>query len=141
MIHDHQTHFDVTLMCRLLDVSRQGYYDWVDRPAPPSAARRDAIVAAIRPSHALSPIAATVRPTFTRTCWKRASPVARVNTVAKRMREHGIRSVVVNRRFRITTTDSDHDQPVFDNRLDRDFTADGPDRKCAAATSRLHPDP
>ena len=47
------------------------------------------------------------------------------------MKEHGIKSVV-NKKFRITTTDSDHDQPVFENRLDRDFTADGPDRKWAA---------
>lgn len=47
------------------------------------------------------------------------------------MKEHGIRSIV-HRRFRVTTTDSNHDQPVFANRLDRDFAADGPDQKWAA---------
>jgi transposase InsO family protein len=47
------------------------------------------------------------------------------------MNEHGIRSIV-NRKFRVTTTDSNHDHPVFANRLDRDFAATAPDQKWAA---------
>ena len=52
MIHDHRDQFDTGLMCGLLGVSRRGYYDWIDRPAPPAAVRREAIVDAIRQSHA-----------------------------------------------------------------------------------------
>ena len=54
-----------------------------------------------------------------------------VNTVAKRMKRLGVASVV-HRKFRVTTTDSKHDRPVFENRLGRDFAAEAPDRKWAA---------
>jgi transposase InsO family protein len=116
-------------MCELLGVSRQGYYDWVGRPASPSALRRDVIVAAIRQSHVDSRCRYG-SPNVHRDLLD-AGVACCVNTVARRMREHGIRSNV-NRRFRVTTTDANHDHPVFANRLDRDFAADGPDRKWAA---------
>ena len=129
MIKDHRHAFDVRLMCELLDVSRQGYYDWVDRPASPSALRRVAIVAAIRQSHVGSG-GRYGSPNVHRDLLD-AGVACCVNTVAKRMKEHGIRSIVT-RKFRVTTTDSNHDHPVFENRLDRDFAADAPDRKWAA---------
>jgi putative transposase len=129
MIQDHQEQFDITLMCDLLEVSRQGYYDWVDRPPSASAIRRDAVVAAIRLSHVESHCRYG-SPNIHQDLLEKGIACC-VNTVARRMREHGIRSIV-NKRFRVTTTDSRHDQPVFENRLDRDFTADGPDRKWAA---------
>jgi transposase InsO family protein len=53
------------------------------------------------------------------------------NTVARLMRERGIRSVV-RRRFRVRTTDSTHAHPVAPNVLGRDFAAAAPDRKWAA---------
>jgi len=43
-----------------------------------------------------------------------------VNTVAKLMRDNDIRAKTA-RKFRVRTTDSDHDLPVADNRLDRRF--------------------
>jgi len=129
MIQDHREQFDITLMCDLLDVSRQGYYDWIDRPPSASAIRRDAVVAAIRLSHVESHCRYG-SPNIHQDLLEKGIACC-VNTVARRMREHGIRSIV-NKRFGVTTTDSRHDQPVFENRLDRDFTADGPDRKWAA---------
>ncbi len=42
------------------------------------------------------------------------------NTVAKLMRREGIRSKVA-RKFKVTTTDSNHDLPVAPNRLNQDF--------------------
>ena len=33
VIHEHRQEFEIAVMCRMLDVSRQGYYDWVDRPS------------------------------------------------------------------------------------------------------------
>ncbi len=62
-----------------------------------------------------------------------------VNTVARRMKEHGIRSSV-NRKFRVTTTDSNHEHPVFANRLDRDFAATAPNQKWAADITYIHTD-
>ena len=116
-------------MCELLGVSRQGYYDWVDRPASPASLRREAIVVAIRQSHVDSRCRYG-SPNVHQDLLAQGIACC-VNTVAKRMREHGIRSIV-GRKFRVTTTDSNHDHPVFENRLDRDFAADAPDRKWAA---------
>ena len=129
MIHDHREQFDVSLMCDLLGVSRQGYYDWIERPSSPSAIRRDAVVAAIRLAHAESHCRYG-SPNIHQELLEKGIKCC-LNTVARRMKEHAISSVV-HKKFRVSTTDSNHDQPVFENRLDRDFTATAPDQKWAA---------
>lgn len=129
MIHDHQNHFDITLMCDLLEVSRQGYYDWIDRPASPASLRREVVVQAIRQSHAESH-GRYGSPNIHQDLLEQGLDCC-VNTVAKRMREHGLASII-QRKFRVTTTDSHHDHPVFANRLDRDFVATAPNQKWAA---------
>jgi transposase InsO family protein len=48
-----------------------------------------------------------------------------VHTVAKLMRDHDIRAKTA-RKFRVRTTDSDHDLPVADNLLGRQFDPAGP---------------
>jgi len=47
-----------------------------------------------------------------------------VNTVAKLMRDNEIQAKTA-RKFRVSTTDSDHDLPVADNLLDRQFNPSG----------------
>jgi transposase InsO family protein len=137
VIHDHRQQFDVTLTCRLLDVSRQGYYDWIDRPASALALRQEAVVAAIRLAHVESHCRYG-SPNIHRDLLAQGIDCC-VNTVAKRMREHGIQSIV-HRKFRVATTDSDHPHPVFENRLDRDFTATGMNQKWAADITYIHTD-
>ena len=129
MIHDHLQHFDITLMCDLLEVSRQGYYDWIDRPVSPSSLHRNEIVTAIRQAHVDSHCRYG-SPNIHQDLLEKGLNCC-VNTVAKRMKEQGIRSNV-NRKFRVTTTDSAHDHPVFENRLERDFVATAPNQKWAA---------
>jgi putative transposase len=137
MIHDHQHFYDITLMCQLLDVSRQGYYDWIDRPASASALRRDAVVQAIRLAHVESHCRYG-SPNIHRDLLDQGLECC-LNTVAKRMREHGIASIV-HRKFRVATTDSNHPHPVFENRLDRDFRARVPNQKWAADITYIHTD-
>lgn len=132
VIHDNRHVFAVALMCDLLGVSRQGYYDWTRRVRrKPSArsVRREQIVAAIRRSHAASR-GRYGSPRIHSDLLEQGIACC-VNTVARRMREHGIASTV-RRKFRVTTTDSNHDHSVFANRLDRQFGAGAPDRKWAA---------
>lgn len=129
MIHDHLEQFEITLMCDLLEVSRQGYYDWIDRPASASSLRREVMVEAIRQAHVDSHCRYG-SPNIHQDLLDKGLECC-VNTVAKRMKEQGIRSHV-NQKFRVTTTDSAHDHPVFENRLDRDFAAAAPDQKWAA---------
>ena len=137
MIHDHRHQFDVTLTCHLLEVSRQGYYDWIDRPASALALRQEAVVAAIRLAHVQSRCRYG-SPNIHRDLLEQGIDCC-VNTVAKRMKEHGIQSIV-HRKFRVVTTDSDHPHPVFENRLDRDFTATGMNQKWAADITYIHTD-
>jgi transposase InsO family protein len=137
VIHDHLEHFDVALMCQLLEVSRQGYYDWIDRPASPSAIERDRILQAIRLAHVQSDCRYG-SPNIHRDLLEQGIACC-VNTVARRMKEHGIVSTV-SRKFRVATTDSNHPHPVFQNRLDRDFTATAPNQKWAADITYIHTD-
>lgn len=137
MIHDNQRNFDVTLMCDLLEVSRQGYYDWIDRPASPAAVRRQGIVKAIRQSHADSHCRYG-SPNIHKDLLEQGI-LCCVNTVARCMKNHGIASIV-HRKFRVTTTDSKHDRPVFENRLDRDFHATAMNQKWAADITYIHTD-
>jgi putative transposase len=117
-IDRHQGQWPVRLLCQTLEVSPAGYYAWRQRPGGERRQRRDALVVEIRAIHAQ----AKARYGSPRV---HAELVARghdccVNTVAKLMRDNGIRAKTA-RKFRVTTTDSDHDLPVADNLLDRQF--------------------
>ena len=46
-IRRHEADHAVSLMCRLLTVSRSGYYDGRDRPAPPRAQADEGLLKAI----------------------------------------------------------------------------------------------
>ena len=129
MIHDNQHDFDIAMMCDLLDVSRTGYYDWIERPPSAASLQRDVITSAIRQSHAESHCRYG-SPNIHRDLLEKGIDCC-LNTVAKQMKEHGIQSIV-HRKFRVRTTESNHGLPVFENRLDRDFTATGPNQKWAA---------
>jgi putative transposase len=125
---EHRDAWEVSMMCELLGVSRQGYYDWVDRPPSAAEARREAIVEQIRLSHAASRCTYGSPRIHHDLADKKVACC--VNTVAKLMKGRGIASLV-KRRFKVVTTDSAHGRPVFGNKLGRDFAAPSPDRKWA----------
>ena len=53
-IQDHREYFPVRLMCRVLDASPSGFYDWRRRPESPRAAEDRALVAKIQAVHSES---------------------------------------------------------------------------------------
>ena len=116
-------------MCRVLRVSRGGYYGWRDRVPSAGATRRQRIAAAVAQSHADSHRIYGYRKVqqdlaeaeATRCCGE---------TVRKVMGQLGLRGACKKRCVR--TTDSNHDQPVAANVLDRDFTTTGPNQKWVA---------
>ena len=127
----------VTLLCQVLEVSRGGYYAWRKRPVSARATRRAELATQVKAAHAQS------RGTY-------GSPRVHAelvasgvsvceNTVARVMREEGVRSVTA-RKFRCRTTDSAHAHPIADNVLGRDFGADLPDRKWAADVTYVETD-
>ena len=127
-VHAHRAAFEVSTMCHVPNVSRSGYYARVDRPPSAAGGRRAELTGLIRQAHADSH--GTYGGPRVHAELAEREVAACVNTVAKLMREAGIRSVTA-RRFVPRTTDSNHDLPVAANVLDRDFAADAPDRKWA----------
>ena len=119
-IEAHRDCWPVRLLCETLEVSPAGYYAWRGRPVSAQQQRRAALLVAIRAVHA-EVKARYGSPRI------HAELVARgqnccVNTVAKIMRHNGLAAKTA-RKFRCTT-DSDHDLPVAENLLDRQFDAD-----------------
>jgi putative transposase len=117
-IDQHKDQWPVRLLCETLEVAPAGYYAWRQRPASELRQRHDALVVEMQAIHA------EVKQRY-------GSPrmhkelVARgqdccVNTVAKLMRDNDIKAKSA-RKFRVTTTDSQHDLPVAANILDRQF--------------------
>jgi len=116
-IEGHRDRYDVARMCRQLEVSRTGYCQWRKRkPSERSVANAalDVHVAAIYQSSKRS----YGRPRIVRDlrdCGIQISP----ERVRNSLNRQGLRPVY-KRPFRVTT-DSDHDNPIAPNVLDRRF--------------------
>ena len=117
------------VMCKVLEVSRSGYYAWRDRPVSARRQRQQELIEQIRSVHDDSR-GTYGSPRITLDLKQKGVAVCE-NTVAKYMRESGV-FVQPRRRFVPQTTDSDHDYPIAPNRLDRDFAASAPNQKWAA---------
>jgi len=108
----------VVVMCRVLCVSRSGYYAW-QRRAPSATARRQAeLTERIGQAHAASRRIYGA-PRVHRELLAQDVRCAK-NTVAKLMRKSGLHSKR-QRRFVVRTTDSRHPHPIAPNRLNRQF--------------------
>ncbi len=117
--HTHE--FRVTIMCRVLQVSRAGYYAWCRRPESKRRKHDYSLAAKIRAVYSWSKrrygsprIAKELRVT--------ARAEASRKRVARLMREEGLRAKGA-RKFRVTTN-SQHSSPIADNVLDRNFRVD-----------------
>src|SRR2546423_13594669 len=117
-IDQHKDQWPVRLLCETLEVSPASYYAWRHCPRSAQEQRRDTLLVEIRAIHAEFK-ARYGSPRI------HAELVARghdccVNTVAKLMRDNDIQAKTA-RKFRCTTTDSNHDLPVAENLLGRQF--------------------
>jgi len=125
-IRDHLLEYPVEVSCRVLSVSRAGYYAWRDRPASPRTIRRHVLAAKIAVVHQEN------RCVYgsPRICQalRAAGEQACENTVAKVMRESGL-CARKKKKFVPQTTDSGHGHPVASNLLDRQFSAAKPNSK------------
>ncbi|MDE2107484.1 MAG: IS3 family transposase [Patescibacteria group bacterium] len=99
----------VTKACDTLEVSRSGYYAWQDRPESERAKQNAVILGRIRSIHEKSN-QTYGSPRMTREL-KAEGIACGEKRVARIMRENKIASEAV-RKFKITTTDSNHDLPI-----------------------------
>jgi putative transposase len=127
-IKEHRDSYPVKVICRVLKVARSGYYSSVGRKPSPRALRTAKIHQAVEHVHAESHGIYGCAKITQRMQQDDALESACRNTVATAMRELGLKSRV-SRGFTPTTTKSDPTKQPAENVLDRDFTADVPNRK------------
>lgn len=116
-IEAYRAEFAVVTMCRVLMVSKAGYYAWRTRPQSARAVENEQLVLAIRVVHAASD-RTYGSPRMQPELVALGHPCSE-NRVARLMRADGLR-VKCKRKFRVTTQ-SGHQAPVAPNTLDRQF--------------------
>ena len=128
-ITTHRQEFEITVMCRVLQVSRSGYYAWRQRPVSGREMANQKLTQQIEEIHQQS------RQTY-------GSPRIQAeladqgvkcgpNRVARLMQEAELQAKQ-SRQFKVTTTDSAHNYPVAPNLLARNFQANRANEKWLA---------
>jgi len=135
-IKEHRRRWPVALMCRVLCVSRNGFYDYVRRPRElgKHARRREDLTPKIVRVHTENR-QVYGSPRITKALQGEGEAVSK-NTVAKIMKERGITGKTPAKR-RPTTTQRDASQPVAKNVLDRNTRATAPNQKWVADITYL----
>jgi putative transposase len=127
-IRKHRDSFLVAVMCDVLAVSKSGYYASMDREPSLRAQRRRRIDAAVQQvyaqSHGIYGSTKIARKLAASDALERACR----NTVARAMREMGLKSRIAQA-FTPTTTQADPTKQPASNTLDRDFWATRPNQK------------
>ena len=128
-VREHRRLWPIRVICRVLKVSPSGFYAWRKRPPSARARRRQELLEKIRIAHQENQ-ELYGSPRVHRALLIDGQSVSR-NTVARLMRQAKIRAKS-RRRFIPRTTDSAHQKPVADNKLNRDFGASSVNRKWLA---------
>lgn len=125
--------FRISALCRALAVAPSGYYAWVRRPASARAQRDGRLKVLVRASYDASK-QRYGSPRIHRDLVEQDEPVSR-KRVIRLMQEEGL-AARTRKRFRCTTN-SNHDQPVAANLLDRQFTAVAPNQRWVGDTTEF----
>lgn len=113
-------------MCKVLKVSRSGYYHWLDRKPSKRAIENKELKGRIKAVYQKSK-GRYGSPKITKELEGEGVMVSRPR-VARIMRSEGIKSIT-HKKFRVSTTDSKHNFPVAENHLNREFSANRPGQK------------
>jgi putative transposase len=116
--------YPVRMLCALLEVSRSGYYAWVDRPAAPKTISDAQLVLEIKAAMARGH-GAYGSPRVHRELRARGIRVSK-KRIERLMRENGL--VARQKRRFVHTTDSHHEHPIAPNVLDRNFDVQAANR-------------
>jgi putative transposase len=132
-IDAEKAHYPITMLCRVLKVSRAGFYAWFGRPPSPRAVEDAQLMVLVRAAHERG------RKTY-------GSPRIHKDLIAQEVfvsRKRVIRLMKAEkivgrqrRRYRSTTM-SEHNQPVAPNLLAQDFQATEPNQKWVGDTTEL----
>ncbi|WP_153126783.1 IS3 family transposase [Peribacillus tepidiphilus] len=123
-MHEHRFEFRVEKMCKVLKVSRSGYYKWRDRPESERTKRHKTLVRLVKKSF-LGSRELYGSPKIAKDLVRNGTPVCQ-KTVARIMKEEGLRSKTI-KKYK-ATTNSKHSLPVFENKLNLEFKVDQPNK-------------
>jgi transposase InsO family protein len=123
-IRTEKANYPVPVLCRVLEVSRSGFYAWCRREPSERARQDEKLRVEIRATHAVSR-RTYGSPRIQSALAENGLRVSR-KRVARLMAEEGLQGQQ-KRRFRVTTN-SKHSFPVAPNLLQRDFTAFEPNQ-------------
>lgn len=112
-------------MCQVMEVSRSGYYKWLNRPESEGEKRRKKLVKQIHHLF-LDSRRLYGSPKITHQLRDQGICVSQ-KTVARVMKVHGMASRTV-KKYK-ATTNSEHSLPVYPNVLNRQFHAEKPNEK------------
>jgi putative transposase len=132
-IRAEQAEFPISLMCRMLRVSRSGFYAWVERPESTRRKEDIRLKVLIREAHELGR-RNYGSPRVHEALLRKKERISR-KRVIRLMQEQGLVGRV-RRRYRCTTM-SDHEQPVAENLLARQFEAEKPNQRWVGDTTEL----
>jgi putative transposase len=123
-IRQHRGQFRLAALCRVVRVSKSGYFAWLKRAESARAQENRALITQIKAAHARS------RQTYGRrrihAQLQREGIACSRNRVGRLMRAHGLCGL--RRRAFRATTHSKHSLPVAANLLARNFSASAPDQ-------------
>lgn len=125
---NHAAGWTLDVLCRVIGVTRSGFYAWRGAKARPASQRqltrktRRKRVAKVFEQHKHRYGAPRIHAQLAK-----EGIACNVKTIASDMKAMGL-FALQNKAFRVTTTDSNHGCPIAPNRLQRDFTASAPNR-------------
>lgn len=125
MIKKYAKIHSVSMMCRLLEVSSSGYYDWASREPSNQSVKNQQLLHKIKTIYEANKArSGAIR--VTHALHQAGESVGR-HRVARLMRLHGLRAKAA-KKFK-ATTNSKHRLPVADNLLKQNFSANKPNEK------------
>jgi putative transposase len=127
-VSNHQSEFPIILMCRVLEVSRSGYYAWLKHPESKRDKDDKALSQEIFEIHQES-FCTYGSPRVYRELKRRGKHIGE-KRIVRLMRKDGLRAKT-KRKFKVTT-DSRHNFPVAANLLNREFTPEEPNQVWAS---------
>jgi len=125
MINKYTQEFSIPMMCRILCVSRSGYYSWKNRPESKREQSNKMLSVEIKKIFDEEKSRAGA-PRITRRLHQQGEMVSR-HRVARIMKENGWRAKAA-KKFK-ATTNSNHHLPVAPNLLEQNFSAKMPNEK------------
>jgi transposase InsO family protein len=111
-----KTQHPIRSLCQALEVSTSGYYDWRHRQTQPGPRALENAQLLVRIIHLHQDSRETYGSPRIQVLLRRAGHAHGRNRIARLMRQKGLCGRAKGR-FRVHTTDSNHDQPIAPNRL------------------------